>query len=396
MEKLTRIEKYRLEKEEKQRRKEQFSKKASVFAIVFMAVVVVGALVYYFCFLGAWSYYSKGEDHILNQNTIKNFELLTNENRVCESYNDMLLVCDKNGVSAYDKSGKNKWNISLSLNEAMIDVCENYALVADRKGKVVYIIRNGKIIQENHTQYNIMNASVSDDGGYVVITEDDEYKSLVSVKDASGKEVFVWHSANAYAIDAEISKNFKSVMISTLNTEVLPSGDRTYASMIQIFDIKHAKSVFSKTAEDDIYVDIGSVKGGFIALSQKSVTKFDEKGNEKSSFAFNGKCGEYAFDGKKLAVVSFDEQYRDKITVFDSDLKVVGSKELGDKTVEAIDLYSSVLSYVSGGEIYICKENTEVRYRIKTDKIYKALTMFCRGKRAFVLGEFGGAVVETK
>ncbi len=393
---MTRLEKYRQEKEEIKRRKEQFSRKASIFAIVAMAIVVVLAVVYYFCFVGAWSYYNEGADCVLPQNTIKSFELLKSDNKICKNYKDMLLVCDKNGVAAYDKDGKNKWNISFSMNEPIIDVCKNYFLVADRKGTALYVFKNAQKIQECQTEYNIINASVADDGGYVVITEDGAYKSLVSVKNAAGKEVFSWHSANSYALDAAISDDFKSVMIATINMEILPSGDRNASSVIQVFDIKNAKSIFSKTAEDDMYMDVECVKGGFVVVSQKSISKFDKKGNEKAQFKFNGKCGEYAFDGKKIAVVSFDEQYRDTLTVFDSDLKVIGKRVLKNQTIDALDIYSTVVSYVSNGEVYLCKENLDVRYRIKTDKIYSAVALFCRGKRAMLIGEFGGAIIETK
>ena len=393
---MTRLEKYRQEKERIQRRKENFTKRMAVFTILFMAVVVVGSLIYYFCFVGAWSYYSKGADCVLEQNTLKDFELFSSDSRIVKNYKNLLLICDKNGVKAYDKNGENKWSVSLSLNEPFLDVCKNYILAADRSGKKLYIIRSGKIIQECEMQYNITNASVKSDGGFVVITDDSGYKSLVTIKNSSGKEVFSWHSANAYAIDADFSDDYRNIMISTLNTSVMPSGNREYSSAVQIFDVKKAESVFSKTAEEDMYVSVESVRGGFVVVSQKQVTKFDAAGNEKAKFVLNGKCAEFAFDSGKTAVVAFDGQYKDTITLLDENLKVLGSREAGSRTVDAIDLYSNVLAYAADDEIYICKENLDIRYRIKTDRLYKNIKLFCRGKRAFVLGESAGAVIETK
>lgn len=392
---MTKIEQYREQKEREKQRREKRNKRLSQLAVIFMIVVVLGGLLYYFCVWGAWSYYSKGEECVLDQETKKVLELVSADTHISKNYGDLALLCDKNSVNAYEANGELKWSVSIAVSEPVVDVCGKYILVADRKGKSVYIIKNGKLILEYETKYNISNASINKYGSFITVTEEDSFKNLVSLRDVSGKEMFVWHSANSYVVDASVNSAENSIMLTTLTTQIMPDGRREYVSGMKVFDVGGAKEITSVDYEDDIAASVYSAGGGYIVVSGKTAIKYSEKGEEKKRYDFGGKCGKLAFDNNRLAVVVIDSEYKNSIVILDDNLSVVSEKKI-EKSIDALDFDSGVVSYVADDEIYMCKTNLDVRYRIKTDKLYSDVELFVRGKRALVINEGGAAVIETK
>ena len=71
---------------------------------------------------------------------------------------------------------------------------------------------------EYETEYIISTADINKKGTVVTVTDDNNYKNRVCVRKASGKEIFVWHSATSYVVDAAISDSQETVMLTTLAT----------------------------------------------------------------------------------------------------------------------------------------------------------------------------------
>ena len=380
---MEKLEEYRRKKEEAQQRKEKREKNFSKLIIVFMAVVVLGAAVYFFCVNGGWSYFKKGEDAVFNQETEGRFELSSSDGGIYKTYGDLMLACDKNEICAYNADGKVQWRLSIVTSDPIVDVCEKYVLVADRGGKSVYIIKNGKKMLEYETAYSIANASVNRYGSFVTITEEDSFKNLVCVRNITGKEFFTWHSANSYIIDAAISDDEASVMMSVLATHIQPDGTREYKSGVKLFDMNKAEEISNTEFDDSIAASVMYNGSDYVVLTNKSAIRYDEKGKEKKRFDFEGVCGKYALDNGKLLLVTTGNNYKNTLIMLDKNLSLDAKKEI-DVSVDAIDLDTGVVAYLTGDEIYMCKSNFDVRYRIKTDKLYTDIELFTRGKR--VLG----------
>lgn len=392
---MSRLEQYREQKEKEKLRRETRNKYLSRLAIIFMLVVVLGGGLYYFCFWGAWSYYNGGEDTSLEQDTKAELNLISSETHDFKTYGDLILSCDKNALSAYNAAGEMEWSINYAVKEPIVDVCGKYILIADRGGKSIYIIRNGKIILEYETQYNISNACVNKYGSFVTVTEEENFKNLVCLRDASGKEFFTWHSANSYVMDAAVSDDESTIMLTTMTTQILPDGKREYTSGVKLFDVYAAKEIMSTEYENDIAVSVINSGSGYIVISGKSAVRYDEKGREKNRYDFEGKIGKMAFDEDRFAVVCIDNEYKNTLIVFDSKLKVDAKKTI-EHNVDSIDFDTGVISYIADDEIYMCKPNLDVRYRIKAQKLYTDIELFVRGKRAIVANESGAAVIKTK
>lgn len=394
---MTRLEEYRLQKEKERIREENRGKRRALAAVILMAIIVLGGLLYYFCFVGAWSYYDGGgESCELEQKNKSAFELNMSDSHILKNYGNYSLMCGKNDISAYDKNGNRKWSVNISVKEPIVDICEKYILVADRKGKSVYIIRNGKLILSYETQYNITTARVNKYGSFVTVTDEDGYKSLVKLIDSAGDELFTWHSAGAYVVDAAVAKNESTLMIAAVNTELQGDGKIKYASEMKLFDIDKAVEKASVDFADNILTNVFAVSDGYIVLNANTIVKYDSSGNEKKRININGNCAKIAFDGKNTAITYTDESYKNHIAYYDSSLNVKADKELFDKRIQSLDICEGVIAYLCDGNVYLCKSNLDVRYKIKTEKLYKNIALFCRGKRVMLTNEMSAATCVAK
>lgn len=394
---MTRLEEYRIQKEKEKIREENRGKRRALAAVIFMAVVVLGGILYYFCFVGAWSYYDGGGDScVLSQETKAAFDVSDVDAQILKKYGSYSILCGQSDVSAYDKSGNKKWSVNISVKDPIVDVCGKCVLVADRKGKSIYIIRNGKLLLSYETQYNISLARVNKYGTFVAVTDEDGYKSRTSLIDASGDELFTWHSSDAYVIDAAVAKNESTLALCVINTSLQGNGATKYNSELKIFDADKAALKESIDFEDNVLTNVFAVSDGYIVLSANTAVKYDFSGNEKNRVIIDGECGKIAFDNEEILITYTDSEYKNHIVCYDKSLKEKARKELYDKRVSAIDLCDGVIAYLADDKVYMCKQNLEARYVIQTDKLYKNLSLFCRGKRVMLTNDMSAAVCRAK
>lgn len=390
------LEEYRARKREEQERRAKRKKNMTRFTVIFMAVVLLLVALYYICFLSGWSYYNKGEDFVVEENVIKTVEKTSEKELVSEEYRDLSLVFENGKLAAYNISGKTRWSLDVQITNPILEVSGKYILLADRNGKNVYIIKNGKIMLEYQTEYIILAADINKNGTVITVTDDNNYKNRVSVRKASGKEIFVWHSATSYVVDAAISDNQETVMLTTLSTYTKQDGKKEYTSGVKTFSIKEGKEISNKEFEESIAVSVFYAKNGYIVLSDKEAVKYDDRGEHPKKYTFNGKCGKFSYDKPYLAVVYIDEHYNNHLVILNEHLEVKAEKNLENMTIDSLDILNSVVSYRVDNEIYLSKLNLKVRYRIKTKGLYDDIALFSRGKRIAAINENGVSIIEAK
>ncbi len=390
------LEEYRAKKREEQERRDRRKKNLARFTVIFMSVVLVLVFLYYICFLSGWSYYNKGEDFVIEENIIKTVEKTSEKELVSKEYRDLSLVFENGKLTAYNISGKARWSLDVQVTNPILEVSGKYVLLAERSGKNVYIIKDGKIMLEYQTEYIISTADINKKGTVITVTDDNNYKNRVSVRKSSGKEIFVWHSATSYVVDAAISDNQETVMLTTLATYTKQDGKKEYTSGVKTFSIKEGKEISNKEFEDSIAVSVFYAKNGYIVISDKEAVKYDNKGDHPKKYTFNGKCGKFSYDKPNLAVVYIDEHYNNHLVILNENLDVKAEKNLENITIDSLDMNTSVVCYRVDNEIYLLKPNLKVRYRIKTKSLYDDIVLFSRGKRVAAINENGVSIIEAK
>lgn len=121
-------------------------------------------------------------------------------------------------LSVYKLSGSKSMSEPVLLrNPCVVSVSPRY-LAYDLGGRNFYLANRKKILAIGSCDSKILNANMSNNGGFTVTTDSADCKSLVTVYDFSGKPTYKFHSSEKYVFDAAVSPSGKCVAILTYGT----------------------------------------------------------------------------------------------------------------------------------------------------------------------------------
>lgn len=148
------------------------------------------------------------------------------------AYGKEMLLVSKDGVRAVDKNGKDTWTVVHNVTTPMVQVKNDYYMVADVNGTSVNVYKRDKIISQIKTEREILTAKMNKNGYVAAATVQLGYKGAVTVYDRGGSEKFKWYSGSGYIGDIDISPDGKSIAAAQLMTD----GEQLY-SRIMIINI---------------------------------------------------------------------------------------------------------------------------------------------------------------
>lgn len=90
----------------------------------------------------------------------------------CSAYQNGVLRYSRDGAAAVDRDGNEMWNGSYDMENPALDICEEYAVVADIQGKSLYVYNGSDSGTKLTTDYPILQACVSKQGVVAVLLED--------------------------------------------------------------------------------------------------------------------------------------------------------------------------------------------------------------------------------
>lgn len=134
-------------------------------------------------------------------------------------FNGNILKYNKDGASLVDTDNKTIWNQTYEMQSPMTDSCENYVVIADKKGDRIYIMDRSGPCGEIKTAMPIQRVQVASQGTVAVLMEQ-EGTGYIQVYDKSGEylaggEV---HTENSgYPLDLAISNDGKKLAVSLLD-----------------------------------------------------------------------------------------------------------------------------------------------------------------------------------
>lgn len=136
-----------------------------------------------------------------------------------EVFHGNILKYSKDGAFLVDWNNKIIWNQTYEMQSPMVDFCENFVVIADRKGDRVYIMDASGPCGEIKTTMPIQRVEAAGQGTVAVLMEKDG-TGYIQVFDKSGEylaggEV---HTENSgYPLDLTISNDGKKLAVSLLD-----------------------------------------------------------------------------------------------------------------------------------------------------------------------------------
>ena len=143
-----------------------FHHKLTIVYRILLVIVLVAAIAAAVKIYLANQVYTKFE-------MIKTIDKVGTSDGVFRKYQDNLLTYSKDGISAYDKDGKQLWNQTYEMQEPIVVSRGGYVAVADYKGSVLYLIGSSGNATTVETNLPILDLDVSSSGIAVAALQDD-------------------------------------------------------------------------------------------------------------------------------------------------------------------------------------------------------------------------------
>ncbi len=303
--------------------------------------------------------------------------------RTAHTMRDMVVTCNKNGITGISKNGKEKWFIEAQLDKPLVSVADNKMAAASLKAKTVYVTDSKGNFDTIMTEEGILNVKVTPSGNVVALMDKEMYHGGVAVYNKSGVNLFTWWSGHGNLTDAALSGDGK-----TLAVAVLANENNTLKSNIIYFDITgHKEQKTVAVCEGELVSALGWCGGRLVAVSDARTIILNASGEVKAEIDYEGYVlNKFDISEKgNLVFVTGTSSLDRKQTVssYTTRGRLNGSF-IFEGAVESVDTNASRILIESGHEVFLTnRKGTLKKKEICGTDVYKC-GIFKHGNRVYI------------
>lgn len=141
------------------------------------------------------------------------------EGTLFTSFNENMIKYSKDGASCLDSDNRMIWSQTYEMQSPMVDTCEGYAVIADKKGERVYIMDTKGPCGEIKTTMPVQRVQVANQGEVAVLMEENG-TGYIHVYNREGKFLAEGelHTENTgYPVDISVSHDGRKLAVSLLD-----------------------------------------------------------------------------------------------------------------------------------------------------------------------------------
>ena len=137
------------------------------------------------------------------------------------SLGNYILRCSRDGAACMNEKGKTMWDLTFEMQHPLVDVCEDYAAIAEGSGNKVYIVNKEGPQGELETLLPIRQVRVAAQGIVIVVLEDGN-KNWINFYNKDG-DLLADNKAplsnKGYPMSLDVSNDGKKLAVSYLQIE---------------------------------------------------------------------------------------------------------------------------------------------------------------------------------
>ena len=137
------------------------------------------------------------------------------------SLGNYILRCSRDGAACMNEKGKTVWDLTFEMQRPFVDVCEDYAAIAEAGGNKVYIVNKDGKQGELETLLPIRQVRVAAQGIVIVVLEDGN-KNWINFYNKDG-DLLADNKAplanKGYPLSLDVSNDGKKLAVSYLQIE---------------------------------------------------------------------------------------------------------------------------------------------------------------------------------
>lgn len=286
-----------------------------------------------------------------------------------EEFCGNILKYSNDGAFYTDHNNERIWNQTYEMSNPTTDICGEYLVIYDKKGKDIYILNKSGLVKSIETNYPITQVSIAAQGTIAVLT-DNQSKGLLSLYDKEGNVLVngaIHSEKGGYPVAIALSHDAIKLGVSVLDVK-----DGTVKSTLAFYNFGSVGEnaidhIVSAVTYDDVFMpelDFVS-KDCMIAITDAGVLLFEgsQTPKETARIEFTEEVKSVFYNEKYIGTVSdtVEETVQTVVRVYNLNGKMTME--------EAIDVDYSNVELLSSDEV--CISNRSVCDLYTVQGVYK-------------------------
>lgn len=202
-------------------KKEKKINKRKIFISIIVAIVLVFILTIIIIYNVNTDFKRWMDKTILNKEVFQDTATiieLENENSKIYAFNKNIGILSKNKFKIYNNFGNKDTELDMEITNPIFSSCNRYVAIGERFGQKLYVIEDKKISWDTEIEGEISQIHINKNGYVVVVITGTSYKTVVSVFDNSGKQLFSKYLSSTRLADVCISNDNKYLALAEVDT----------------------------------------------------------------------------------------------------------------------------------------------------------------------------------
>ena len=298
------------------------------------------------------------------QNEATTIDLNDEESSNIYAFNKYIGILNKNKFSIYGSSGNEEQSLDIQISSPIFCSADRFLVIGEKKGQKLYLITDKDISWEASVEGNISQVYVNKNGYVAVAIVDTLSKTVISVYDTSGKELFKTYLSSTRTADVTISNDNKHLAIAEIDT----SGT-VIQSNVKIISIDKASSDPTNSLENTFKCASGKLltdlqyqdKNRLVCMYTDSISIIED--GQESTLIDNANKN-VIFQSIELNnnITSLEEQSSGLFTAN----TIITIMDVTNKTQKQYTVNSVVKSLYTAGNVIAVNVGTEVEF-VNTD-----------------------------
>ena len=263
------------------------------------------------------------------------------------------VICAKTNTLCYiGATGEKEWELTTSVIDPILQVEEDYILIAQRNGRKLCLYSNNKLLYDIDSQNNILACGLNGIGDAVVVTDKPHYKGALSVYNKNGEEIYAWSSGSDLILDADISTSSRRIAATLLNT------DTEVKSAIALFNVNKENSYERVTFEDTALFDVVFIDEEINAFGDNSTVGINTSGKVLFDKRFDDvELVNYTIDNKGSKIMVFNSENIPMMNIYNS-AGVLKYTVTTQQQSDFVDINSYNIIYNNNRDVFLGKPNS--------------------------------------
>lgn len=199
--------------------------------------------------------------------------------------------------------GNNGYSVQLSYHDPAICTSDPYVLLYDKGNKGFCVASSYSEYLHSSLDSPILSASMNRKGAFALVTNEENYRSAVTVYSAKQKLLCKWMTSQYYVMLTSVSPDSRHFAALCFSQEEL-----TLSTQIRYFDVDREDAVWTvDLGEKQVYSMTHDKSGGLLILCDDGLYHYDKAGNLTASQLFSASPVRFAVHEEDDIVMAFSD-----------------------------------------------------------------------------------------